>query len=105
MVSEQKTFEQLGVEEVLELVKSGQMTAQEAIEIEQKGKNRKTLVGALVKMLESDESENEDQQTETNKVRLLKNIKYKRQWHYIGEEIEIEADDRKAFVKAGIIEG
>ncbi|MGK5512046.1 DUF7210 family protein [Brevibacillus formosus] len=56
----------------------------------------------------SDEQKHEEKPSKkpkTIKVLLLKNIKYKRKWYNIGDEIEIDTEDKEAFVKAGIIEG
>lgn len=56
----------------------------------------------------ADEQKQEEKQTrkpKTQKVKLLKNIKYKGKRYKIGEEIEIDAKDEEAFIKAGIIEG
>lgn len=56
----------------------------------------------------ADEQKQEEKQTrksKTQKVTLLQNIKYKGKRYKIGEEVEIDADDREAFIKAKIIEG
>lgn len=52
----------------------------------------------------SDEQK-QQRKAKSQKVTLLKNIKYKRKWYKIGDETEIDAEDRESFVKAGIIEG
>lgn len=56
----------------------------------------------------STEQKQEEKQTrkpKTQKVTLLKNIKYHGKRYKIGEEIEIDSKDEEAFVKAGIIKG
>lgn len=102
-MGEQKAFEDLSIEEVLALVESGEYTPEQALDIERQGKGRKTLIAALQKMVIPDDPVTEDQNE--SKVRLLKNIKYKRKWYSIGQEIEVDDKVREAFVKAGIIEG
>lgn len=104
-MEEQKSFENLSIDEVMCLVSSGQVTPEEAIEIEAQGKNRKTLIGALGKLIGDDNEKTEEQKPETNKVNLLQNIKYKGERYQIGEEIEIDPKDRESFIKAGIIAG
>lgn len=54
---------------------------------------------------EQKQEEKQQRKPKTQKVKLLKNIKYKRKRYSIGEEIDIDAEDRESFVKAGIIEG
>jgi hypothetical protein len=111
MSDEQKTFENMSIDEVMTLIENEEITAQEALEIERQGKNRKTLIGLLEKMLgdpgkdpANDESKSEPK-PEKMKVKLLKNIKYNKDRYKIGEEIEIDSKDEEAFVKAGIIKG
>lgn len=51
------------------------------------------------------QDEKPSRKPKTQKVRLLKNIKYNGKRYKIGEEIEIDGKDEDTFVKAGIIEG
>ncbi|MGG4449646.1 hypothetical protein [Brevibacillus porteri] len=102
-------FDEQSIQEVVELVERGEITAKEALEIEKQGKNRKTLLNILERMIEttdrdSDDSEKQNQENQKLSVTLLKNIKYKRKWHKIGDEIEIDAGDRESLIRAEIIE-
>lgn len=102
-------FDERSIQEVVELVERGEITAQEALETEKQGKNRKTLLNILEKMIgttdhETDDSKKQNQENQKLSVTLLKNIKYKRKWYKIGDEIEIDSGDREAFIRAEIIE-
>lgn len=55
--------------------------------------------------MEEVKEEKQTRKPKASKATLLKNIKYNKQRYKIGEEIEVDEEDRKAFVKAGIIEG
>lgn len=55
--------------------------------------------------MEEAREEKQTRKPKASKVTLLKNIKYNTQRYKIGEEIEVDEEDRKAFIKAGIIEG
>lgn len=106
-------FENLKVEEVLELVANGEITAEEAIEIEKQGKNRTTLIKELTELLNddvdsSDVADNEqegDTSAERTIVTLNKNIKYNGQRFKVGEQIEINSNDVESFIKLGVIAG
>lgn len=104
---EVQSFDHLNADDVLGLVESGKVTAEDAISIEQQGKNRKTLVSALEKLItkpHDSEDKNNNGSEKEPKVTLQKNIKYLGKWHFIGDEIKIDEKDYDAFVKAGIIE-
>ncbi|GIP10402.1 hypothetical protein J1TS5_25720 [Paenibacillus macerans] len=55
--------------------------------------------------MEEVREEKQTRKPKASKVTLLKNIKYNEKRYKIGEEIEVDEEERKAFVKAGIIEG
>lgn len=111
------------IEQVLEAVEKGDLTAEEALENEKAGKNRSTLIEQLESMIsdepdledetEADEDKEQNEEQEQKKkrkpkkarVKLLKNIKYNTSRYKIGEEIEIDAGDKESFIKAGIIAG
>lgn len=99
------------VEEVLRMVEDGELSAEQAFELESAGKARRTLLTQLKSMIESipdveSEGEQESPQQERRiKVTLLKNIKYNRDRYKIGQEIEIDPKDVEPFIKAGIIKG
>lgn len=92
-------IENMTVEEVLERVENGDITAEEALQAEQQGKNRKQLVKALQKLVGVEG----DGETSKVTVFLLKNIKYNKERFKAGEEIEIAQKDVESFVKNGII--
>ncbi|HZG16960.1 MAG TPA: hypothetical protein VE710_18370 [Candidatus Bathyarchaeia archaeon] len=105
-MNENKSLDDMSVEEVLEMVESGACTAAEALELEKQGKNRKTLVNALEKLVvdSGGESATDGLKESKAKVTLLKYVKYKGIWYNIGQEIEVEEKDLQSFAKAGIIE-
>lgn len=107
-------FEKFKVEEVLELVNSGEITAKKAIELEKQGKNRTTLIKELTELLEnkdeSPEEESNEQHDEkivsdSKKITLVKNIKYNGQRYKVRQEIEINSNDVESFIKLGVIAG
>lgn len=120
-----ESFENMTVEQVLELVSAGKYSAEEAISVEEQGKNRVTLINTLKDMLpdpdaeqaepeqrktgeqeqEPEVSEAEQEEPKSCVVTIYKNIKYNRRRYKIGEKIEIDVKDRDNFVKAGIIKG
>lgn len=109
-MSDKSTLAELNVQEVLELVENGEYTPEEAIEIEQSGKRRRTIIETLEKLIDEqnesqDEIEVDPQAKQKEKVVLLKNIKYNTDRFKIGEEIEVDLEDMASFIKAGIIAG
>lgn len=104
------SFDNLNVQEVLELVESGKYTPEEAIEIERQGKGRRTLIEALERLKISSQDDASQESADKSKakkitVTLLKNIKYKGQRYKIGETIEINEEYYDRFIAAKIIEG
>lgn len=104
-MNENKSLADLSVEEVLEMVESGVCTPAEALELEKQGKNRKTLVNALEKMVGTADTQENGVESQKTMVTLIKNIKHHNKRYKIGEQIEIEEMDFDSFVKAGIIKG
>lgn len=102
----------LNVDEVLELVNSGEVSVEDALTHEKNDKNRATLISKLESMTpaptENEQESGSDTQEGTeeveDKVKLLKNIKYKGERYKVGQEIEVTAKDKKSFADAGIIE-
>lgn len=103
-----QTFDELNANEVLAKVEAGELAAEQAIEIEQNGKNRKTLVDALQKLAGkggagSDNSD--DKEPSQSKFKLITNIKHNNTRYQAGEEIELNEEEQKHFQKLGLIKG
>jgi len=121
-------YEDLTVNEVHELVESGDLSAKDALGNEIDTKKRTTLIERLQQMMvdnagdglaipddvvEEDQEETKEVEEEENTQEtggsvscvLLKNIKYQGQRFKIGQTISIDANEVDAFVKAKIIKG
>lgn len=107
-----ESLDQYTVEEVLQKVEDGELSAEKALELENAGKARTTLVAQLKSMIE--ESSEDDAESEANpteapqnktKVKLIKNIKYNDRRYKNGEEIEIVPEDVELLIKVGAVRG
>lgn len=78
---EKTDFEALSIEEVMKKIEDGEFAADEALELEKQGKNRKTLVGILEKMIETPNL------PETVKAVFVENTKFNRTL-YVAEQVE-----------------
>lgn len=83
-------FEDKSIEEVLELIENGDLTPAQALEIEIEGKNRKTLIATLEKMLESSQ---EEKQADMVKGVIIKNVKHNTTRYQIGQKEEFSKED------------
>src|SRR5690606_32121515 len=101
MSDQQQTiaFDDLSIDQVLELIENGEVTAEEALDIEMQGKNRKTLILALEKMIEPDPPE----EPETVKVIFVRNTKHNRTLYQVGQKDEVSKEDYDALLAAKVI--
>lgn len=96
---QQNAFEDLSIDQVLELIENGEVTAEEALDIEMQGKNRKTLIGILEKMLTPDPPE----EPETVKVIFVRNTKHNRTRYQAGQKVEVSKEDYDVLLAAKVI--
>lgn len=99
-MSEQQNnpFEDKSIEEVLELIENGDLTPAQALEIEIEGKNRKTLIATLEKMLESS-----PKQADMVKGVIVKNVKHNTTRYQIGQKEEFSKEDFEILLAAKAI--
>ncbi|MGG1597619.1 hypothetical protein [Paenibacillus naphthalenovorans] len=102
MPDEQNSFENLSIDDVVGLIENGEITAEEALEIEKKGKQRKTLIGILEKMLPDPEALGE-QRLETVKVVFVANTKHNKTLYRKGEKAKVSPEDYEVLLAAKVI--
>lgn len=107
-------LEGLSIEEVLQLVESGDLTAAVALELEQQGKNRKTLIAQLEKLLEPNEPEKQEDEKpsstpspqpspETVRVVFVKNTKHNKTLYKAGQRADVSQEDYDILLAAKTI--
>jgi len=103
----EQDFKSLTVDEVLLAVQNGDISAEEALAIENQGKGRKTLIEALGALtdyssINEKDSETVDQQSIT--IKFIENVKVGTSLFKAGEELEVTEKQLDEFVKAKVIE-
>lgn len=103
----EQDYKNYTVEEVLEAVHNGEITAEEALALENKGKARKTLVEALEELNNASQtSDGDTPEVEQVKVpvKLIANIKLGSGLFKAGDKLEVDEDVYEALVKVKAVE-
>lgn len=103
MTVTQKDMESMSADEVLGLIETGDLSAQEALDIERQGKNRKTLIGVLEKLIQPPESSNKHEQSELVKVVFLVNTKHNKTLYQAEQKEEVSKEDCETLLAANVI--
>lgn len=106
----EQDYKSLNVEEVLEAVQNGDISAKEALELEKLGKNRKTLVEALEELTVDNEESQEPTQDETPEeepelitVKLIENVKLGTDLFKAGDKLGVDEKVYETLVKSKVI--
>lgn len=108
-------YKNLTVEEVLEAVRNGEISAEEVLEIEKQGKARRTLVEALEEIISGKSTDDEfqeppqDQTLEDPEETLItvefnKNVKLGTDLFKTGDKIDVNEGLYETLVNAKVIE-
>lgn len=98
MSDQQKAYEDMSIEQVLDLIDSGEITAQEVLDHEMQGKKRKTLISVLEKMIPPPEEIDE-----SVSVVFLQNTKHNKTFYQAGQKAEVPAEDYEVLLAAKVI--
>jgi mannose/fructose/N-acetylgalactosamine-specific phosphotransferase system component IIB len=99
---QQINLENMSVDEVLELIENGEITPEEALKIEAEGKNRKTLVGTLDKMIESTNMSEQEKPVKVKGV-IVANVKHNKDRYQAGQRVELPQEDYDVLLAAKVI--
>lgn len=100
----EESYKKLNVDEVLEAIQKGEISAEQALDYELVGKKRKTLLDALKEMIEPSADDTPELETRSHEVTFNQNIKFGKNRFKRGEETKVSAEEYSDLLKAGVIQ-
>jgi len=111
----EQDYKNLTVDEVLEAVENGAISAEQALEYEKQGKARKTLVEALEELVNANQSTGDETLEPSSEtipeeeqsfitVKLIENVKLGRDLYKAGDKLGVDEEVYETLIKAKVIE-